>query len=347
MNPIKKKYLIPACACLACILGILYHYFFAALSTQPKTAYLYIDADDTVDSVFEKLRPTAKKHALMGLSTLVRHSDYAHEIQTGRYAIEPGNGAFAIFRRLKNGRQTPVRLTIPSVRTKDRLAAELSKRLMLDSLELLRTLDDETACQKLGYDTASIVCLFIPNTYEVYWDTSISDLMARMKKESKAFWNKERLAAAEQLGLTPNQVITLASIVGEETANSKEKPMIAGMYYNRLMLRNEQYPAGMPLQADPTIKFAWKKFELRRIYNNLLNIDSPYNTYRRTGLPPGPIRIPAIEDIEAVLHLTHHNYLYMCAKEDFSGTHRFAETYAEHLENAARYVQALNRQGIH
>lgn len=154
------------------------------------------------------------------------------------------------------------------------------------------------------------------------------------------------MAKANALRLDPIQVTTLASIVDEETANNGEKPMIAGMYYNRLMLRNAKYPEGMPLQADPTIKFAWKQFGLKRIYNNLLSINSPYNTYRNPGLPPGPIRIPSVAGIDAVLNMKHHDYLYMCANEDFSGTHRFARTYEEHMANAKRYAAALNSRGI-
>jgi UPF0755 protein len=167
-----------------------------------------------------------------------------------------------------------------------------------------------------------------------------------MQKESKIFWNQGRMTKAEQLHLTPVQVITLASIVDEETANDKEKPMIAGMYYNRLNYRDAKYPAGMPLQADPTIKFALKDFELKRIYNNMLHINSPYNTYTNVGLPPGPIRIPTVAGIDAVLNMVHHDYLYMCAKEDFSGTHNFARTYDEHLKNAEKYSKALNNRGI-
>ena len=148
------------------------------------------------------------------------------------------------------------------------------------------------------------------------------------------------------MGLTPNEVITLASIVDEETSVDEEKPKVAGMYYNRLKLRNSEYPNGMPLQADPTIKFALKKFELKRIYNNMLSVNSPYNTYTNAGLPPGPIRIPTVAGIDAVLNYTRHNYLYMCAKEDFSGTHNFAATYQEHQQNAARYSAALNKRGI-
>ena len=167
-----------------------------------------------------------------------------------------------------------------------------------------------------------------------------------MEKECKTFWNGERTAQAEALKLTPVQVTTLASIVDEETANNAEKPMVAGMYYNRLMLRNAEYPNGMPLQADPTIKFAWKRFDLKRIYHNLLHIHSPYNTYVNPGLPPGPIRIPSVAGIDAVLNLVKHDYLYMCAKEDFSGTHNFARSYNEHLQNAAKYSKALNERGI-
>ena len=276
----------------------------------------------------------------------MRHTKYADHVRTGRYAIKSGEGAFTVLRHLKNGMQEPVNLTIPTVRTVERLSAELAKHLMLDSATLASALKNDTVCQKYGYDTTTIACMFIPNTYDIYWNVNINKLLDRMKKESNNFWNADRKSKAQQLKLSPNEVITLASIVDEETANNGEKPMIAGMYYNRLMLRNAEYPNGMPLQADPTIKFAWKDFGLRRIYNKLLTIKSPYNTYVNTGLPPGPIRIASIAGIESVLNLTRHDYLYMCAKEDFSGTHNFARTYTEHKANAAKYTAALNQRGI-
>ena len=190
-----------------------------------------------------------------------------------------------------------------------------------------------------GYDTATVAALFVPNTYDIYWNVGLDRLMERMEKENQKFWNDERHGKAEAMGMTPVEVATMASIIDEETANNAEKPMIAGMYYNRLK-------AGMPLQADPTIKFALKDFALRRIYHKLLYIDSPYNTYRYEGLPPGPIKIASIAGIDAVLNHVDHDYLYMCAKEDFSGTHNFARTYQEHLQNAARYTKALNERGI-
>ena len=251
-----------------------------------------------------------------------------------------------MFRHLKNGLQTPVNLVVPSVRTMDRLAAELSKKLMLDSATIYHALSDEATCRKYGYDTATIAAMFIPNTYDIYWNVSTEKLLDRMQKENKKFWNTERTDKARAMKLTPIEVSTLASIIDEETANDGEKPMVAGMYYNRLMLRNAEYPDGMPLQADPTIKFAWKRFDLKRIYNNLLYINSPYNTYKNPGLPLGPIRIPSIAGLDAVLNHVHHDYIYMCAKEDFSGTHNFARTYEEHLQNAKRYSQALNQRGI-
>lgn len=343
---LKKKCLTIAGACVLVVCGVLYFYFFSSFSTKSDVEYVYIDNNDNIDSVLTKLSPIASSHSMAAFKTLAKYTHYDKRIRSGRYAIEPGEGALKVFRHIKNGIQSPVSLTIPSVRTIDKLAGELSKKLMVDSTEVYQALSSESVCQKYGYDTATIACMFIPNTYDIYWNVSVEKLLDRMDKECKKFWNFERTEKAKQMKLTPVQVTTLASIVDEETANNAEKPMVAGMYYNRLMLRNEEYPMGMPLQADPTIKFAWKRFDLRRIYNNLLSINSPYNTYKNPGLPPGPIRIPTIAGIDAVLNHVHHDYLYMCAKEDFSGTHNFARTYEEHLQNAKRYSQALNQRGI-
>lgn len=342
----RRNILIIAAACILIICGVTYYYFFSSMSAKDTTEYVYIDNDDNIDSVTVKLEKISTPHAISAFKMLAGYSKYAENIRTGRYAIEPGEGAAVTFRRLKNGLQTPVNLTIPSVRTVERLSAQLSEKLMIDSATICKALKDEKTCKELGFDTTTVICMFIPNTYDIYWNTSAENLLKRMKKEYSRFWDEERMARAANIGMSPTEIMTLASIVDEETANDQEKPMVAGMYCNRLKLRNSEYPDGMPLQADPTIKFAWKRFDLRRIYNKLLNIDSPYNTYRRTGLPPGPIRIPSIAGIEAVLNHTKHDYLYMCAKEDFSGTHNFARTYEEHMANARRYTQALNKRGI-
>ena len=324
---------------LLLILGLLTYYAFSSVSNVATTQYIYIDEDDTQDSVIAKIQPFANLIGMTTLNTLIRHSGYSENIRTGRYAIEPGDGPITIFRRLRSGRQTSLNLTIPESRTMDRLAAILSNKLMLDSATIAEALTSQEVCEKLGYDTCTIAAMFVPNTYDVYWNMSIDELLQRMQKEHDRFWKGDREAKAAEMQMTPIEVCTLASIIDEETSNNAEKPMIAGMYMNRLK-------EGMPLQADPTIKFALKQFELKRIYNKLLNTESPYNTYRNEGLPPGPIKIASIKGIDAVLNYTSHDYLYMCAKEDFSGTHNFARTYQEHLKNADKYTKALNERGI-
>ena len=340
MKILKAKFLLVASAlCLLGIVGLGYYFFLTSFSTQEETQYVCIDDDDTIDSVLTKLRPIASEHALTGFSTLIRHTAYAKQPRSGRYAIAPDESTLAVMRKMKNGQQQAVMLTIPESRTMQKLAAVLSKKLMLDSVQIAAALIDDAYCQRWGYDTATIAALFVPNTYEVYWNTTLDHFMERMAKEHDAFWDAGRTAKAEAAGLTPDEVCTLASIIDEETANNDEKPMIAGMYLNRLH-------KNMPLQADPTVKFALKNFELRRIYHDMLFYDSPYNTYRNTGLPPGPIKIASVKGIDAVLNYVPHDFLYMCAKEDFSGTHNFAVSYAEHLRNAARYAKALNERGI-
>ena len=292
---------------------------------------IFIDRDDTMDSV--------KVKSELGWRWDLYNKVFSFRPRTGRYHVEPGTTCLQLFRLLRNGAQEPMNLVIPSARTMEKLASVLSQSLMVDSAEIAQALTDSSYCNTHGYTTATIPALFIPNTYEVYWDISVDKLVERMESENNRFWTAERKSKAEACGMTREEVATLASIVDEETANNAEKPMIAGLYINRLRL-------GMPLQADPTVKFAVGDFTLRRILNKHLLVESPYNTYRVTGLPPGPIRIPSIAGLDAVLNHTEHSYLYMCAKEDFSGTHNFAKNLSEHYQNACRYVRALNERGI-
>lgn len=303
-----------------------------------KNTYLYIDADDNTDSICHKLTTQLQASSLKGfkLLTTVGGLDPIHP---GAYRFSQSDNCLTVYRRLKSGAQTPVNLTLPSVRTVGKLLKTVSHQLMTDSSNLARLLMDSTYCAQIGYSTETLPCLFIPNTYEVYWTMTPEAFVKRMQKEHDRFWNEERKAKAQSIGLTPEEVATLASIVEEETTNNAEKPMVAGLYINRLH-------ADMPLQADPTVKFALQDFGLRRILHTHLETDSPYNTYKHTGLPPGPIRIPSIQGIESVLNYTRHNYLYMCAKEDFSGTHNFAATFSQHLANARKYQQELNRRKI-
>ena len=339
-NLSSRSYITAVLVCTLGVVGVVYYYFFSNLSHQESTPYIYIDKDDTVDSVLNKLSDVSSSYGLDALRILIRHSGYEEHVRTGRYAVEPGDCAFSLFRKLRNGSQEPIRLTIPEVRTMERLASVLGDKLMADSTSFINSFLDSGQCSLYGFTKETLPALFIPNTYEVYWDVSVENLMSRLKKEHDDFWDNERLAKANALGLTPDEVATLASIIDEETSNASEKPMVAGMYLNRL---NEH----MPLQADPTVKFALKDFAARRIYHKMLTFDSPYNTYKYEGLPPGPIKIASVKGIDAVLNRTEHDYLYMCAKEDFSGTHNFARTYSEHLANASRYTRALNERGIH
>lgn len=336
---VRKKTLLQAGILLGIVIIIAGYITLGPGYGISKTAYIYIDKDDNADSVYNKIEEKADPHFMGVFKFMAKTLGYPDHIRTGRYAIHPMSGTLRVLRNLRNGMQEPVELTIPSVRTLDKLAEALSEKLMMSEDDLLESLENEDSCKKYGYDTATIACMFIPNTYQVYWDIPVGKFLERMDKESKAFWTPTRMKKANEAHLTPIQVCTLASIVDEESAYGPEKPMIAGMYINR-------FRAGMPLQADPTIKFAWKKFDLKRIYNNLLYIKSPYNTYKNIGLPPGPIRIPSVEGIDAVLNYVHHDYMYMCAKEDFSGTHNFARTYEEHMQNARKYSEALNKRGI-
>lgn len=292
---------------------------------------IYIDRDDTSDSI--------KAKSAIGWRWDIYSKVIGFRPRTGRYRVASGTKCLELYRHLRNGNQEPMKLVIPTSRTMDKLAAVLSRSLMVDSAEIASVLTDSTYLGTRGYTTATIPALFIPNTYEVYWDISVDKLMERMERENSRFWTADRKARANALGLTHEQVATLASIVDEETANDAEKPMIAGLFLNRLR-------KGIPLQADPTVKFAVGDFSLRRILNVHLRTESPYNTYQTVGLPPGPIRIASIAGLDAVLNPTEHDYLYMCAKEDFSGTHNFASTLPEHYRNARRYQKALNSRGI-
>lgn len=319
--------------------GMAYYYFLYPQFHPQKTVYIYVDRDDTADSIYNKVKTIGRANNFTGFDLMARYRDYSKKLHTGRYAIQPGDNVYHVFSRLSRGYQAPINLTIGSVRTLDRLARSVGKQLMVDSTEIASQLFDSLYQQSLGYAPQTMACLFIPETYEVYWDMSVNDFFERMKKEHAKFWNEERLNKAKSIGMTSEEVCTLASIVEEETNNSEDKRMVAGLYINRLH-------AGMPLQADPTVKFALQDFGLRRISNEHLRIQSPYNTYVNTGLPPGPIRIPSTKGIDSVLNHARHNYIYMCAKEDFSGTHNFAANYTEHMANARKYWKALNERKI-
>ena len=305
-----------------------------------ETVYIYIDENRNYEDVVSQLR---EKEILPNediFRILADRMNYPNMVKTGRYAIEDGMTMPEIIRRLRSGSQTPLNLTFNNIRTMENLAGRLSSQLMVDSVSILNVLIDTSLAAKHGFNEHTFGAMFIPNTYEVYWDTSIDNLINRMKKEYEAFWNTQRREKAANLGLTPIEVTILASIVEEEATYADEYPVVAGLYINRLN-------KGMRLEADPTVKFAVGDASLRRILFKHLEVESPYNTYKIDGLPPGPIRIPSTTSIEATLSPTLHNYIFMCAKDDLSGRHNFAVTHAEHARNARAYQRALNERGIY
>lgn len=259
--------------------------------------------------------------------------------KAGHYVFEPGATPMAIVNALRSGAQKPVRLTFNNTRTLPDLAGRIAEQIEADSLTLLAHLTAPETAEKYNLTQEEVIGLFIPNTYEVWWNISPEALTDRMAKEWKRFWNEERTAKLARTGLSKMEVITLASIVYEETKDVGEMPKIAGVYINRLR-------RGMPLQACPTAKYAIGDFTIKRVLHKHTQVWSPYNTYLNRGLTPGPICTPSIAAIDAVLGFSDHSYIYFCAKEDFSGTHYFSKTLSEHNRYAARYTKALKKAGI-
>lgn len=319
--------------------GVVYYKVFSPFFNISDTVYVYIDERKDYRNLLLQLESEAKIKNIGLFDQIAKTTDYPQNMKTGRYAITPDMNCKDLISRLKNGLQTPIRITFNNIRTKEDFSERIGQQFMFDSGELLQKLNNPEVCSEFGFNEETILCMFIPNTYEMYWNSSATTFLQRMKKEYDRFWNEERLEKAKKIPLTPVQVSILSSIVEEETARKNEYPIVAGLYINRLK-------RGMLLQADPTVKYAVGDFSLKRILNKHLEQDSPYNTYKYGGLPPGPIRIASISGLDGVLNYSMHNYIYMCAKEDFSGNHNFATTLAEHNRNADRYRAALNKMGI-
>lgn len=266
---------------------------------------------------------------------LARLYGYDKSINPGRYLLRRNMTNLEAIRVLKSATRQEVSITFNNVRLIDELPVKITRNTGVTSSEFEDALDDFIEDNQEGFTQENIIGMFLPNTYKVYYNVLPDELVARMLTEYQRFWNDERLAKAKEIGLTPKEVSTLASIVQAESVKKEEAPIIAGLYINRLK-------KDIPLQADPTLVFASGDFTLKRVLNEHKEIDSPYNTYKYAGLPPGPINMPEISTIDAVLNYQKHNYIYMCAKEDFSGSHNFATTLEEHSRNARKYQKALN-----
>jgi UPF0755 protein len=265
--------------------------------------------------------------------------NYPRHVYAGRYLIRAGMNNNELVGMLRAGRQEPVQLVFHNIRTPEQLAGVVSRQIEADSLEILSIFSDPELIREYQFTRETLPGVFIPNTYEIYWNTSGEEFLERMVREYRIFWNEDRRTRAKRIALTPMEIVTLASIVDEEALFQSEERRIAGVYMNRL-------ERGMRLQADPTVKFAAGDMNISRVLTRQLDIDSPYNTYRKSGLPPGPIVIPSISAIEAVLNYEKHRYLYFCAREDFSGYHNFATNLTQHNKNARSYQNALNQRKI-
>ncbi len=305
--------------------------------TEEKVLLIPTGAD--LDQVLDSLKEEEILEDEKTFRWIAERKKYAHRVRPGRYVVPSGMSMNDLVNKLRSGEQDPVRITFTNIKNLPELAGQVAKYIEADSTEVLEAIMAPATAKRLGLTRETIISLFLPNTYEMWWTVSPEDLINRFAKEYKRFWTDDRQAAARVLGLSQSEVSTLASIVQAETGKASDAPMIASVYLNRLRI-------GMPLQADPTLKFALGLDSLNRVLHADKLVDSPYNTYTHSGLPPGPINLPEPRFIEAVLHPAKSNYLYFCAREDLSGYSNFSTTYQQHQVNARRYQQALNQRGI-
>lgn len=301
---------------------------------------LLIHKNDSYKSIEAQLENDAVLHSIRAFKWVAKKKKYPENIKPGRYKLAKGMTTNELVNRLRSGAQSPVDITFNNVRFKEDLAGKVSKYIIADSLSILQLFSDSVQIKKWGFTPENFRAMFIPNTYEMYWTTTAEEFAQRMNAEYKKFWNETRRQKAKTINISPEEVSILASIVQSETIKKDELSRVAGLYVNRLH-------KGIPLQADPTVKYALGDFSIKRVLNKHLEIDSPYNTYKYAGLPPGPICFPELTTLDAVLNYEKHKYIFMCAKDDFSGYHNFAITNAQHERNAAKYRAALDKKKIY
>lgn len=338
----KKILIILSCLIIFVLLGLLFIsrlLFGITIRPEGKTSVIYIPDNSSYEQAMDSVRSNLKISNTGALEWLARKKNYPSMVKPGRYVVNKGLSINELINILRSGKQTPVRITFNNIKTIYELSGKIGNRIEADSAEIVAFLSDPENYRADGFKREDIISVFLPDTYEVFWDIGAGELYSRMLTEYKRFWNDERSLKAEALGLTRSEVSTLASIIDFEVAKSDEKPRIAGVYINRLK-------RGIPLQADPTIKFAINDFSVKRILYKHLETDSPYNTYKHTGCPPGPISCPSIGSIDAVLNAEKHDYLFFVARADFSGYHVFSRTLAEHNRYAAQYQRELNKRKI-
>lgn len=307
--------------------------------TSDEKKYLYIPTGTTFEELISILEEQAFMTDIESFKWVAEKKNYPNKVRPGRYRIKNGMSNNELINLLRAGLQEPISISLSNIRTINELAERVSKKIEPSIPTLADFLQDKNVLNKYGFTKNTIISMFIPDTYEFYWNTSPEEFTKKMAEEYKKFWTEERKTKAKNLNLTQSEVSTLASIVQQETYKPDEKAKVAGVYLNRLKI-------GMPLQADPTVIFAVGDFSINRVTGTHLKFNSPYNTYLYKGLPPGPICVPYKSTIDAVLDYQKHNYIYFCAKEDFSGYHNFSESFTQHKINAAKYQEALDKKNI-
>ncbi len=307
--------------------------------TAGETAYLYVHTNQDFETLTKDIEGKKVLRNLDALKRLVKLLGYESRIKPGKYKLTSDMGNLQIIKMIVAGKQEPFDINFKYAERKQDLAAFWGSQLEADSNDILNMLNDSSFTSKFELTPDNIITVFIPNKYNFYWNTSAFKLINRMLDEYDHFWDSTRVNKANKLGLTKPQVSIFASIVQKETHNIDEMPIVAGVYYNR-------FKKGLLFQADPTIIYAMNDKTIRRVAGKMLDVESPYNTYKYKGLPPGPICVPSVQAIDAVLNLKLHKYVYFCAKEDFSGYHNFAETFAQHQINAQKFQRELNKRGI-
>ncbi len=307
-----------------------------------KEGFLYIPVNSSFEEVENLIKPYLENaETFVWVANLKK---YQNSIKSGKYKIVKGLNNNELVNLLRGGNQTVVKLSFNNQDTLEKLAGRISTQIEADSISLINAFRDEFFLEDSGFSKATSLAMYIPNTYHFNWDTSAKSFRDKMLVKYNNFWNESRIEKAKKQNLSPIEVITLASIIQKETANVSERPTVAGLYLNRLRDK-------WPLQADPTIKFAINQISdsdiiIKRILTRDLNIDSKYNTYKYAGLPPGPISMPDISSIDAVLDPANHDYYFMCASVTNIGSHEFAKTLSQHNKNAKKYQKRLSQQGV-
>lgn len=306
---------------------------------EEEEAFFYVRTGSDYSELLFDLDTSKWLKSVKAFDWVAQKKNLPAHIHPGRYAVFKGMSNDSLVNLLRSGKQSELLVTFKTMRTFEYLAQVISSQIEADSLSLITAFRDSSLIDSLGFTRESWMGMFLPNSYRFFWNTDAKGFVKRMAREYEAFWNPKREQLLLEINLTKNQVLALASIVQSETFKEDEMARVAGAYMNRLH-------KGIKLQADPTVLFALNDPSIKRVYRRHLSVDSPYNTYKHVGLPPGPIRIPSLQAIDACLNYERHEFIYFCAKEDFSGYHSFAKSYAQHLVNARKYQRALNARKI-